>query len=60
MKTENEIISEIRRLQEIDTTMEDGRTDIIEECKRAVAIWSLLFVLGRVDNIDIEGKAVNE
>lgn len=59
MKTECEIISEIRRLQETNTTV-NGKTDIVAECKKAMAIWALLFVLGKVDSIDIEEKAVNE
>ena len=60
MKTEEEIIKEIKKLQEVNTTLPSGKTDMLLEFKKAMAISTMLYVLGRVDSLGFDKECVNE
>lgn len=55
MKTEEEIVNEIKRLQKINTTLPNGSTNVFLEFKRATSIAALLYVIGKIKNLNIEG-----
>ena len=59
MKTEEEIIKEIKKLQEVNTTLPSGQTDVFLEFKKAMSITAMLYVLDRVKSLGFEEEVAN-